>query len=280
MRTFENIDSIQHWCVDAKVRSQTIGLVPTMGALHEGHLSLVRQSRIQCDLTVATIFVNPTQFAPTEDLSRYPRPLDLDLELLKSEGVDAVFLPTESVMYPDGFGTYVSPPPVALPLEGRSRPEHFRGVATVVMKLFQIIPVDRAFFGRKDYQQLRVIEDVTRDLNVPVQIVPCEIVRDDDGLAMSSRNRYLSEDERNRALSLSRALNLANFMRDQGQDDIDAIESAMLSELKVCDRVDYAVIVDSKTLQPLRRLPSQRERCVALIAARLGVTRLIDNRVL
>ncbi|MCM2374029.1 pantoate--beta-alanine ligase [Aporhodopirellula aestuarii] len=277
MKTFSEIAAMRAWCRDQQSRAQTIGIVPTMGALHEGHLSLVRRAKSQCDLCVATIFVNPTQFAEGEDLSRYPRPLEQDLELLREEGADAVFLPTDAVMYPDGFGTYVNPPPVSLPLEGQSRPEHFRGVTTVVMKLFQIIPANAAFFGQKDFQQLRVIEHMVRDLNVPVEIVPCEIVREKDGLAMSSRNRYLSESERVTALSLSRALVKAAELVQGGEDRADELERTMYAELSACDKVDYAVVVDANSLQPVRRLD---QSSVALIAARVGNTRLIDNRIL
>jgi pantoate--beta-alanine ligase len=248
-----------------------------MGALHEGHLSLVRRAKSQCDVCVTTIFVNPTQFAANEDLSKYPRPLDRDLEMLAASGVDAVFLPTDALMYPQGFSTYILPPAVGLTLEGQSRPEHFRGVTTVVMKLFQIIPGDAAFFGRKDFQQLRVIEHMVRDLNVPIEIVPCEIVRETDGLAMSSRNRYLDDEQRVRALSLSRALKAAQNLVRAGETQAERIEAAMMSELRQCDRVDYAVVVDAETLQ---RFVTMSDRAVALIAARVGETRLIDNCLL
>lgn len=280
VRTFSKIDEIRPWCFAQRQNHRTIGLVPTMGALHDGHLALVRRAKQECDVCVATIFVNPTQFAAGEDLSRYPRPLQRDLELLKSENVEAVFLPTEAVMYPPGFGTYVTPPPVALPLEGESRPEHFCGVTTVVMKLFQIVPADRAFFGQKDYQQLRVIEDMAGDLNVPIKIVRCDIVRESDGLAMSSRNRYLSAEERQRALSLFNALAVAKKLTQSGQQDVSAIEAAMHVELADCDRIDYAVVVDRMTLQPLHESIVRPEHSIALIAARLGNTRLIDNELL
>jgi pantoate--beta-alanine ligase len=279
-RTFADVGAMQSWCREQHVINRTIGLVPTMGALHEGHLSLVRRAKAECDVCVATIFVNPTQFSPTEDLSRYPRPLDRDLELLAAEGVEAVFLPTEDVMYPDGFGTYVSPPPVAMPLEGESRPEHFRGVATVVMKLVQIVPADRAFFGRKDYQQLRVIEDMVGDLNVAVEVVPCEIVREADGLAMSSRNRYLSADERQRALSISQALDYASEMASNGVDQTKAILAAIEPILDRCDSVDYAVIANTQTLRSVETLSRIAGQDILLIAARTGQTRLIDNRIL
>lgn len=248
-----------------------------MGALHEGHLSLVRRAKSQCDLCVATIFVNPAQFAADEDLSRYPRPLQHDLDMLEGENVDAVFLPTDAIMYPSGFGTYVAPPPVALPLEGRFRLDHFRGVTTVVMKLFQIIPADAAFFGQKDFQQLRVIEHMVRDLNVPIEIVSCEIVREQDGLAMSSRNRYLDAQQRSTALSLSAALNQAALLVRDGETCVETLQAAMQTQLSACDCVDYAVVVDADTLHPI---PNLTRRAVALIAAHVGNTRLIDNRIL
>lgn len=280
VQTFTDIEQMRSWCQDRMRSHSTLGLVPTMGALHEGHLSLMRQAKQSCDDCVATIFVNPTQFAAGEDLDQYPRPLEQDLTLLESVGVDAVFLPTETIMYPEGFGTHVTPPPIALPLEGRSRPDHFRGVTTVVMKLFQIIPAQRAFFGQKDFQQLRVIEDMTRDLNVPTEIVRCEIVRDPDGLAMSSRNRYLSEDQRRRGRSLSRALARAESLFQSGQEQVHEIEAAMRSEMRECDSIDYAVIVNQSTLTAPEDGLVRNGHCVALLAARLGSTRLIDNQIL
>lgn len=268
------------WCDEQRASNRTIGLIPTMGALHEGHLSLVRQAKQQCDVCVATIFVNPAQFAPTEDLSRYPRPLDRDLELLAGECVDAVFLPTNEVMYPNGFGTYVLPPPIGLPLEGASRPNHFRGVTTVVMKLFQIIAAHQAFFGQKDFQQLRVIEDMSRDLDLPVKIIPCEIVRESDGLAMSSRNRYLSDDERKLALSINQAIQEVVGVVKAGETSVDEINALLRRTLQPCDSVDYALIADTQTLQPIESLSGIPGRDIALIAAHVGTTRLIDNRIL
>ncbi|TWT74932.1 Pantoate-beta-alanine ligase [Allorhodopirellula solitaria] len=265
------------WCRERQRDSQTVGFVPTMGALHEGHLSLVRQAKAQCDVCVVSVFVNPTQFAANEDLSRYPRPLERDLQLIANEGADAVFLPNNGIMYPPGFGSFILPPPVALPLEGQSRPEHFRGVTTVVMKLLQIIPADAAFFGQKDFQQLRVIEDMVRDLNIPTEIVSCQIVRDDDGLALSSRNRYLSDEQRQAALSLFRALGRAEAMVAAGERDTQSIEKAMTETLAVCDSIDYAVVAEVDSLQPMRTL---QRPAVALVAARVGNTRLIDNRIL
>ncbi|MCS7469516.1 pantoate--beta-alanine ligase [Stieleria sp. ICT_E10.1] len=266
-----------------RCRDASVGLVPTMGALHEGHLSLARTSVGRCDHTVTTIFVNPTQFAPHEDLSRYPRTLDADLEGLRREGVSAVFVPESDEIYPPGFSTSVQPPSVAQSLEGEFRPTHFQGVATVVLKLFHILPTTHAFFGQKDYQQLCVIRAMVRDLNVPIEIVACPTVRETDGLAMSSRNRYLNAEERIRALRLFAALDAAEQAVRDGQRDAAEIERIMQATLSAdgpeqgVDSIDYAKLVDSQTLQPI---PLIHDRAVALIAAKVGSTRLIDNRLI
>ena len=263
-----------------RCQGATIGLVPTMGALHEGHLSLVSASARRCDHTVATIFVNPTQFGPGEDLGKYPRTLESDLRGLRSAGATAVFTPESEEIYPPGFSTLVQPPKVAQALEGEFRPTHFQGVATIVLKLFQLLPASHAFFGQKDYQQVRVIESMVRDLNVAIKIVSCEIIRDPDGLAMSSRNRYLSQTERRRALRLSIALGKAQEALAGGERDPAAIEQIMRSALLAegsgngVDLVEYAKVVDSCTLEPIEQIENQ---AVALIAARVGSTRLIDN---
>lgn len=254
------------------------GLVPTMGALHEGHLSLVRTARETCDRVVATIFVNPTQFGPKEDFSRYPRTLDADLTLLASASCDVAFVPDREAMYPPGFSTSVEPPAVSVPLEGMCRPGHFGGVATVVLKLFGIAPTDAAFFGQKDFQQARVIERMVADLNVPIEVVVCPTVRETDGLAMSSRNRYLSPEDRQRALALWRALERAQQLFRAGEHHTAALSQAMHAELaKGVDQVEYAVVVDPDTLGEISHV---EKRAVALIAARLGHTRLIDNLIL
>ncbi|MCC9602082.1 pantoate--beta-alanine ligase [Stieleria sp. JC731] len=265
------------------MQSHTVGLVPTMGALHDGHLSLVAMSRSRCDDSIATIFVNPTQFAPGEDLDKYPRTLERDLEKLTNAGCDAVFIPSTDEMYPPGSSTMVVPPKVALPLEGKFRPEHFRGVATVVLKLFQILPASHAFFGQKDFQQLRVIETMVDDLNVPIEIVSCPIVREADGLAMSSRNRYLNVDERQRSLCLSQALAEVEAAFKGGQREVKTLTEILHRHLppaantNTVDRVDYAVIVDSQSLKPIERIESS---AVTLLAAHVGTTRLIDNCIL
>lgn len=255
---------------------KSVGLVPTMGALHEGHLSLVRRARSECDVVIATIFVNPTQFGPNEDLARYPRTLERDLEQLSAENCDLVFVPAKEEVYPPGFSTYIEPPAVAAPLEGRCRPGHFRGVATVVLKLFNIIPTDFAYFGQKDYQQSLVIQHMVRDLNLPMKISVCPIVREGDGLALSSRNRYLSPAERQQALALSRSLRRAEALVRAGQRDVTSITAAMRDELTAAgiERIDYAAVADIQTLAELDTLDRP---AVALLACFVGATRLIDN---
>ncbi len=257
----------------------SVGLVPTMGALHAGHLALVAHSRDRCDKSVATIFVNPTQFAAHEDLSRYPRTIDDDLKLLREHQTDLVFLPSPDELYPPGFSTFIEPPAVAVPLEGEFRPEHFRGVATIVLKLFQILPATVAYFGQKDFQQLTVIRHMVDDLNVPIEIEGCATVREPDGLALSSRNRYLSTDQRKIALSLSRALHAAAEQAANGCVDVRKLEQSMQRIMLAAgvDRIDYARVVERDTLQPLSQLDRP---AVALIAAYVGSTRLIDNVLL
>jgi pantoate--beta-alanine ligase len=262
----------------ARERAQglRIGLVPTMGALHQGHLSLVHRAKKECDLAVATIFVNPTQFGPKEDLSKYPRTLQEDLDRLHRARCDYVFAPAEGQMYSSGHSTYVEPPKVAELWEGELRPGHFRGVCTIVLKLFQLIQANVAYFGRKDYQQLAVIRAMVEDFNVPIRIEACETIREPDGLAMSSRNRYLSNEERHRALALYRALMIAEKRIEQGEQNVQAIELAMWQELMAApvDSIDYAAIVDPITLDPIQKIEAS---VVGIIAARLGTTRLIDN---
>lgn len=260
----------------ARSDGKSIGLVPTMGALHEGHLSLVRASLDECDQTIVTIFVNPTQFGPHEDFGKYPRALQADLEALARCGVDLVFAPTSDDMYPAGFSTYVDPPQVAEPLEGQCRPGHFRGVTTVVLKLFNLAQADVAFFGQKDYQQAQVIRRMGDDLDVPIAIRVCPTVREPDGLAMSSRNRYLSEEERERSLTLWRSLKLAVELYAQGERNSDTVITRMreLFDQSGISRIDYIALADPDTLEPVRRL---QPTTMALVAAYVGDTRLIDN---
>jgi pantoate--beta-alanine ligase len=267
---------IRYAIAAARDAGRLIGLVPTMGALHAGHLSLVAASRQSCDVTVATIFVNPTQFGPNEDFAAYPRSLKADLEKLRTAGVDFVFAPPIEEMYPQGHTTRVDVEAIARPLEGEFRPGHYRGVATIVAKLFNLIPADIAFFGQKDYQQSLLLRRMVADLDMPVRIEVCPIVRDPDGLALSSRNVYLSPAERERALSISRSLRLAEELLRGGERDAKTIESRVREALAAggIDRVDYAAVVDADTLAPLMRIEGPT---AVLIAAHVGRTRLIDN---
>lgn len=256
-----------------------IGLVPTMGALHEGHLTLIREAREQSDFVAVSIFVNPTQFGPTEDLARYPRTLEEDALKCEAEGVDLIFAPDAQEMYPPGFDSWVEIGGVTAMLEGESRPGHFRGVATVCLKLFNIMRADRAYFGQKDYQQLQVINKMVRDLDVPVEIVPVETVREPDGLALSSRNRYLNEEQRRAALILRSALEDAQVEYDSGCRDRRALEKTLRDKLSAqpVAEVDYAVIVDAESLLPIDNIDRP---AVILLAVRIGATRLIDNTIL
>ncbi|HAN96209.1 MAG TPA: pantoate--beta-alanine ligase [Planctomycetaceae bacterium] len=273
---FRDPDAMRNWVLERRAAGERVGVVPTMGALHAGHVSLITAARETCDRTVATIFVNPTQFAPHEDLAKYPRTFEQDRARLAEVGTDAIFAPPVEAMYPAGFSTYVEPPSVAASLEGTIRPGHFRGVCTVVLKLFQIVPADVAVFGAKDFQQALVIRRMVRDLALPIEIDVRPTVREPDGLAMSSRNVYLSPDERRRALALSRALAEAAHRVASGERSRTAVEQAMRAILEPeVDSIDYAVVAEPESLEcPARiELPA-----VALIAARVGSTRLIDNR--
>lgn len=258
---------------------ESAGFVPTMGALHEGHLSLVRQAKRENRRVIVSIFVNPTQFAPHEDFGRYPRTFEADLDLLKSTDCDYVFVPAAEEIYPPGFSTYVQPPAVALPLEGQFRPDHFRGVATIVLKLFEIVQADAAYFGQKDYQQAAVIRAMVRDLNVPVRIEVCPIIREPDGLALSSRNRYLSADQRSRATAIYRSFQTIAAALAQGERSGAALAAEMQRLLHAAGfhKIDYAVVADRDTLAELTAIDGP---AVALVAAHLGSTRLIDNWLL
>jgi pantoate--beta-alanine ligase len=261
---------------ESRSAGRRVGLVPTMGALHQGHLSLVRAATDQCDATVVTIFVNPTQFGPGEDLASYPRDLDRDLDLLAPTGADLVFAPQAGVMYPPEHETYVEVGPTAEPLEGAHRPGHFRGVATIVLKLFQMVPADAAFFGRKDYQQTLVVERMVADLNLDIEIRVCPIVREPDGLAMSSRNVYLSPAERTSALAISQSLQLAEREVAAGNRGAADIERRVRRHLTSTGGVDveYVALVAAGTVTPVSTID---QPTVLAIAARVGATRLIDN---
>jgi len=254
----------------------SVGLVPTMGALHEGHLSLVREARKANDAVFVSIFVNPTQFGPNEDFASYPRYLDRDLELLGEEGVDFVFTPSAAEIYPESFDTWVEVRRVTERLEGASRPGHFIGVATIVLKLLNIVQPSRAYFGRKDAQQLVVVRKLVRDLDLDVEIVPVDTVREPDGLAMSSRNAYLNADERKAAVVLWKALTLAREMWTRGTRDAEAFRSRMreLIEEEQLARIDYVSVADPETLQELDRVQG---KALVSLAVKIGCTRLIDN---
>ena len=256
-----------------------VGLVPTMGYLHEGHLSLVRRAREECDHVVVSIFVNPTQFGPREDLSNYPRDLDRDLSLLEPLGVDLIWMPTAEIMYPPGFQTWVDVETITQPLEGTSRPGHFRGVTTVVAKLFNAVQPHSAYFGQKDAQQAAVIRQMTRDLNFPVEIVICPIVREPDGLAMSSRNVYLDPEQRKAATVLSRALQAAKEAYEEGERDADKIRGKMKEVLasEPLANVQYVSCADYDTLKELNTVTG---KALLSMAVFIGKTRLIDNIVL
>ncbi len=257
-------------------QNRRIGLVPTMGALHAGHLSLVAESLKRADETIVALFVNPLQFAAGEDLEAYPKPLENDLRLLSEMGVTTVFAPSENEMYPEGYSTTVNPPAVSRKLEGEFRPDHFGGVATVVMKLFQITNADVAFFGQKDFQQVAVVRQMVADLNVPIEIVACPIVREPTGLALSSRNVYLSEEEISIASVLHRALDFFRTEVESGETDGHLVMAEMQQMLidGGVSSIDYAVVANPQTLDVQAQIVFPT---IALIAAFVGKTRLIDN---
>ena len=263
----------------ARANRKRLGLVPTMGALHEGHLSLVRAAKAQCDVVAVSIFVNPTQFGPTEDLAKYPRQFERDSALLEKEGADILFAPSVDEMYRKGEATWVMVEGLSDKLDGRSRPGHFRGVTTVVAKLFHILEPDVAFFGQKDAAQVAVIRRFVRDLNFPVEIAVCPIIREPDGLAMSSRNAYLNPEERQRALVLQRSLREVENQFHAGETRaprlIAAARKIIAQEPQV--RLDYFEIVDPDTLEPIERTS---QPALVAVAAYVGATRLIDNLLL
>jgi pantoate--beta-alanine ligase len=279
MKVCPGIEEIRAASRAARRGGKSLGLVPTMGALHAGHLALVRAAKARCDLVVASIFVNPLQFAPNEDLAKYPRNFERDCELLQQEGIDFVFAPSVAEMYSRGAVTYVAVEGLSDRLCGRSRPGHFRGVTTVVSKLFNIVEPDRAFFGQKDAAQVTIIRRMVRDLNIPVQIVVCPIVRETDGLAMSSRNAYLNAEQRKSALVLYRALMAVQERFDHGERKVDKLIEAGGQVFAAVPgvKLDYLEIVDTETLEPVDDL--SRGGLVA-VAALVGGTRLIDNIVL
>ncbi len=279
METIHTVAWMKQVAAEARRNDRILGLVPTMGALHEGHLSLVRAAQKQCSPVAVSIFVNPKQFGPAEDLQKYPRTIEADRAALEALGVDYVFAPPPEEIYPVGFRTSVDVEGLSERLEGRTRPGHFRGVTTVVLKLFEIVQPRFSFFGRKDAQQVRILQQMAADLNLSTEIVVCPIVREADGLAMSSRNAYLKEGDRRAATALSRSLEAVR--REVSRGERDAVR--LLAELRrVLDAEpgvapDYAEIVDAETFEPVRSL---RKTCYVLLAARVGNTRLIDNALI
>jgi pantoate--beta-alanine ligase len=277
--TIKTIAEMRAVCAEARRGGKRLGLVPTMGALHEGHLSLVRAARARCDAVVVSIFVNPTQFGPNEDFSQYPRSFERDRELLEAEGVGLLFAPSVEEMYPKGAVTFVTVEGLSEKLCGRSRPGHFRGVTTVVAKLFNIVQPDFAFFGQKDAAQVVIVKRMVRDLDLPVEIVVCPIVREADGVAMSSRNAYLNAEQRRSVTVLYRALRQVEELAEKGERRaaalLEAAQRVFREEPTV--KVDYVEIVDNETLDPVEDL--SRGALVA-VAAFVGATRLIDNVLL
>ncbi|MFZ5881791.1 MAG: pantoate--beta-alanine ligase [Chloroflexota bacterium] len=266
------------WAVRSALRG-TWGLVPTMGYLHEGHLSLIRRAKAECDHVAVSIFVNPTQFGPSEDLSKYPRDLERDLRLIEPLGVDLVWTPTAEVMYPGGYQTWVEVETLTKPLEGSMRPAHFRGVTTVVAKLFNAVQPHKAYFGQKDAQQAAVIRQMTRDLSYPIEVMVCPIVREADGLAMSSRNKYLEGDDRQAALVLSRALTAAKELYDAGERNAEKLRGKMKEVIAAEPRaqLQYVSCADYDTLAELDTITGKTLLSMAVL---IGRTRLIDNFVL
>jgi pantoate--beta-alanine ligase len=279
LKTYNTIRDMRAASRAARRTGLRLGLVPTMGALHEGHLSLIRAAKASCQVVAASIFVNPTQFGPNEDLAKYPRPLERDRELLENEGVDLLFAPPVDEMYPNGTPTWVTVEDLSDKLDGRSRPGHFRGVTTIVTKLFHAVEPDAAFFGQKDAAQAAIIRRMVRDLNFPVEIVICPIVREPDGLAMSSRNIYLDLQQRKQALVLQRSLMQVKQMDGAGEYNaarlIVAAKEVFVTEPAV--RLDYFEIVDPDSLDPVNDVS---KGALVAVAAFVGTTRLIDNILL
>ena len=278
MRRIQTVHAMRSWSRGLQREGVTIGLVPTMGALHEGHRSLIRAARLACDASAVSIFVNPLQFGPLEDFDRYPRSLAQDLSLCQSAGVDAVFIPRAQEMYPPDFETAVSVQRLTRRYEGLSRPGHFGGVTTVVMKFLNIVRPDKAFFGQKDYQQAVVVERLVKDLNLDTEIVVRPTVRETDGLALSSRNRHLSPEERKAATVLYRALSDGRELIRAGERSVKKVEAAMtrLIWAEPLARLDYLAVADPITLDEVR---SVRGRVVLLLAVWIGKSRLIDNLI-
>jgi pantoate--beta-alanine ligase len=277
MEIIRTISWMKETVQQARAENHVIGFIPTMGALHEGHVSLIRRARTQCSRVYASIFLNPTQFGANEDLSKYPRSFESDAEKLAAAGVDVLLAPHAKEVYPRGFSTCVNVEGLSEKLEGRSRPGHFRGVATVVLKLFEIVQPHLAFFGRKDAQQVRILQQMAKDLNLNSEIVVCPIVREADGLALSSRNAYLNSEERHAATVLFQALSEARREINAGTRDALQLQTAIRKTLsgQPLARLDYAEIVDAETFEPVARIAARS--AYILLAVYVGKTRLIDN---
>jgi len=277
MEIIRTISWMKETVRQARAENHVIGFIPTMGALHEGHLSLIRRARVDCSRVYASIFLNPTQFGPNEDLSKYPKTFESDVEKLTSAGVEVLFAPEINEIYPPGFRTYVNVEGLSERLEGRSRPGHFRGVATVVLKLFEIVQPQFAYFGRKDAQQVRILRQMATDLNLNAEIVVCPIVRELDGLALSSRNTYLNSEERRAATVLQRALSEARRELNAGTRDALQLQTALRKILsnETLARVDYVEMVDAESFEPVSSIGARP--VYALLAVFIGKTRLIDN---
>jgi pantoate--beta-alanine ligase len=281
MKTIVSTFEMQKFSEQARLRKKNIGLVPTMGYLHKGHLSLIGKAQRSCDVVITSIFVNPAQFAPNEDFARYPRNIERDTQLCASAGSTVLFAPQENEMYPEGYSTYVSVEHLSSILEGKFRPTHFRGVTTVVAKIFSLTKPHKAFFGQKDAQQCVVIKKMVKDLNLGVEVVTAPIVREKDGLAMSSRNVYLSAEERSQALILFASLRRARAMVDNGERNAAAIagEVKQMIETKPSATIDYVAVVDAESLADITSFERGIPALVSL-AVRFGSTRLIDNTII
>jgi pantoate--beta-alanine ligase len=279
LETIRTVEWMKQVARQARAEGRSSGFVPTMGALHAGHLALVQAARAECQPAIASIFVNPTQFGPSEDFQKYPRAFEEDREKLEDAGVDYLFAPEAAEIYPPGFCTWVNVEGLSDRLEGRARRGHFRGVTTVVLKLLEIVQPQKAFFGRKDAQQARIIRQMARDLHLDSEIVVCPIVREPDGLAMSSRNAYLKPTERRAAIILFRALHGARASVARGELDALRLTAAMRELLRSepLAEIDYVELVDAETLEPVTRL---RGACLALLAVKIGGVRLLDNMLI
>jgi len=280
MQLIENIKDIQETILKAKKDGKTVGFVPTMGYLHKGHLSLLESAKSENDIVVLSIFVNPTQFAPAEDLDNYPRDIERDKYLAEKYGTDIIFFPTSEIMYPQGYASYVIPEKLDLHLCGEKRPGHFKGVMTVVLKLFNIVTPDNVYFGQKDIQQARIIEQMIEDFNLNINMHIMPIIRESDGLAMSSRNVYLNDDERIKAVALSQGLNIALGLYNNGIKDAVVLKNTVLEFISKTDSgiIDYIELVDYSALEPI--VEKIERKAILAVAVYFGETRLIDNIIL